>query len=262
MQVPVPFELAAPAHWRMLDLIADLHLHPGADRSLEAWRHHLRHTPADAVFILGDLFEVWVGDDAATLAGHFTATCAQILAEITQERAVFFMHGNRDFLVGAEFFARTGVRLLPDPAVLDFGGARWLLSHGDALCTADIAYQAFRQQVRSPGWQADFLARPLAEREALARALREQSMQHQRSLPPAQWAEVDAQAACAWLGAAQAAVLIHGHTHRPAVHKLACDHMPHAQRIVLSDWDLEAATPRAEVLRLAPGGAWQRLPPD
>lgn len=262
MQAPVPFELTAPAHWRVLDFIADLHLHPGAARSLEAWRHHLRHTPADAVFILGDLFEVWVGDDAAALPGHFAAACAQILAEVTPQRAVFFMHGNRDFLVGADFFARTGVQPLPDPTVLGFGGARWLLSHGDALCTADTAYQAFRRQVRSPGWQADFLGRPLAEREALARALREQSMQHQRSLPPAQWADVDAPAACAWLRAARAPVLIHGHTHRPAVHELACDDLPHARRIVLSDWDLEAAAPRAEVLRLASDGAWQRLPPD
>ncbi|MEI8327401.1 MAG: UDP-2,3-diacylglucosamine diphosphatase, partial [Betaproteobacteria bacterium] len=128
--------------------------------------------------------------------------------------------------------------------VLTFAGERWLLSHGDALCLGDTDYLQFRQQVRSAAWQQAFLAQPLAQRQAVARGLREQSERHKRAAKSA--ADVDTRAARVWLQAAQASTLIHGHTHRPAVHDLGQG----LQRWVLSDWDCSAPVPRAQALRL------------
>ncbi len=247
-QVPPIAELSAPPDWRVLDFISDLHLHREEPATFEAWRAYLLRTRADAVFMLGDLFEVWVGDDAlapSAAAGHaFEQSCAQLLRETAAQRALFFMHGNRDFLVGPGFTEATGVTLLRDPTALAFGGQRWLLSHGDALCLDDVDYMAFRAQVRAPAWQQQFLARPLAERGAIAAGLRAQSEARKRSV--ATYADLDAQGVRAWLRAAHATTLVHGHTHRPADHD-----MGHGlRRLVLSDWDLEAAPPRAQVLRL------------
>ena len=166
------------------------------------------------------------------------------------------MRGNRDFLVGPAFLAACGVQDLPDPVTLIFGGQRWLLSHGDALCLDDAPYQQFRQQVRQPAWQRQFLARPLAERQAIARHMRGQSSARQQAMN--QWADVDADAARALLAAARAPVLIHGHTHRPASHTLGAG----LSRVVLSDWCLDAPAPRAEVLRLRPGQPPARISPQ
>ena len=211
-------------------------------------------TPADAVFILGDLFEAWPGDDVMNEPG-FEADCAAVLREACARQPVFFLHGNRDFLVGEAFAAGTGVRLLADPTVLSFGGQRWLISHGDLLCLGDTDYLRFRQQVRAPGWQHEFLARPLGERQTVARQLRAQSEERKRRSAPYA-TDVDAGEARAWLRAARAGTLIHGHTHKPAEHELGGG----LQRIVLTDWDLAATAPRAEALRLSSDGAWQRLP--
>lgn len=241
-------ELIAPAHWKVVDFISDLHLQPGEPATVELWRHYMSHTRADAVFILGDLFEVWVGDDgpAATDAeAHFERTCAGVLRTASAQRPVYFMHGNRDFLLGEDFARDTGMVLLSDPTVLDFGDQRWLLSHGDAMCLDDREYLQFRQQVRHPDWQRDFLARPLSERREVARGLREQSEARKRS--GAVYADVDADLTHSSLQAANARHLIHGHTHRPADHALANDRMRH----VLSDWDALATPLRAEVLRLS-----------
>ncbi len=213
----------------------------------------MRGTPADAVFILGDLFEVWVGDDAAH-QGDFLADCAQVLRECATHASVYFMHGNRDFLVGETFLGECGTTLLADPTVLSFSGKRWLLTHGDALCLGDIDYLRFRQQVRSAQWQQAFLAKSLAEREATGRALREQSEARKRSGQP--YADVDSEAASRWLSAANATVLIHGHTHRPADHSLHDGR----SRVVLSDWDAGAAPPRMEVLRLTCDGMQRTAP--
>jgi len=246
-------ELPAPPGWRSVELISDLHLQAAEPDTFEAWRRYMRGTQADAVFILGDLFEVWVGDDAADAPG-FAADCASVLREAGARRPVFFMHGNRDFLVGAAFLRSCGVTLLDDPTVLDFAGRRWLLSHGDALCLADTDYLRFREQVRAPGWQRDFLARPLAERQAIGRSMREQSQA--RREPEGGWADVDGGAALAWLAAARAGTLVHGHTHRPADHTLDACH----QRVVLSDWDAAAQPARLQVLRLDSAGAHRAAP--
>jgi UDP-2,3-diacylglucosamine hydrolase len=242
-------ELVAPAAWRTVDLISDLHLQAAERATVEAWEGYLQTTPADAIVILGDLFEVWVGDDAAALPG-FEAQCAELLRRASERQPIFFMHGNRDFLVGAGFAAQCGLTLLEDPTVLVLHGRRWLLSHGDALCLADAEYLGFRTQVRTAAWQQAFLARPLEERRALARSIRAQSEDRKRS-PGMVWADVDAEAARAWLHEADAATLVHGHTHKPATHVLGDG----LERIVLSDWDAAAHPPRAQLLCLSSVGA-------
>ncbi len=239
--------IVAPPHWRNIDLISDLHLQASEPLTFEAWQRYMAHTRADAVFILGDLFEVWVGDDATgdERASSFEGQCATVLQHTAARIPVFFMHGNRDFLVGPAFMARCQCTLLPDPTVLDFGGQRWLLSHGDELCLADTDYLKFRAMVRSASWQHDFLAKPLDERKAVARSLRERSEAKKKSSMA--YADVDADAARDWLREASARHMVHGHTHQPANHVLG----PDLQRIVLSDWDMAAQTPRAQVLRLS-----------
>jgi UDP-2,3-diacylglucosamine hydrolase len=254
--VPPIAELPAPPAWRTVDFISDLHLQASEPATFSAWQHYLESTPADAVFILGDLFEVWVGDDAVGSdlqdpAAGFDARCVQAMGNAAGRLALFFMHGNRDFLVGQALMDLCNATLLADPTVLVFPagtGRRWLLSHGDALCLDDVDYMTFRRQVRSPEWQRAFLARPLAERQAIARGLREQSEARKQSGAP--YADVDTQAARQWLQAANSRTLIHGHTHRPAVHDLGGG----LSRVVLSDWDLGAQAPRAEVLRLTADG--------
>lgn len=245
-------ELLAPPGWRTIDFISDLHLQPAEAATVRAWRDYLASTPAQAVFILGDLFEAWPGDDDLAEPG-FSADCAAALRQAGATRDLFVMHGNRDFLLGDGFARATGARLLADPTVLAFAGRRWLLSHGDALCLGDTEYMQFRARARDPAWQRELLARPLAERRALAVTLRAQSEDRKRS--GAVYADVDAAEAARWLQAAGADVLVHGHTHKPGEHEVA----PGLRRIVLSDWDLAARRPRAEVLRLTAEGV-RRVP--
>ncbi|KQT10342.1 UDP-2,3-diacylglucosamine diphosphatase [Ramlibacter sp. Leaf400] len=253
MALPPVHELAAEPSWRSVDLISDLHLQDSEPATFEAWRRYLASPGADAIVILGDLFEAWPGDDVLQVPG-FSADCAAVLRAASAARPVFFMHGNRDFLVGEAFAQATGVQLLPDPTVLAFGGQRWLLSHADALCLGDVEYLRFREQVRDPKWQRALLARPLAERQALARSLRAKSEGRKRS--GATYADVDTDAARAWLAAARATVLVHGHTHRPAEHDLGDG----LRRVVLTDWDLQAQPPRAQALRLSVEGRARRVP--
>lgn len=244
-----PFEeLLAPLHWRTVDFISDLHLQASEPATVAAWQRYLQTTPADALFLLGDIFEVWVGDDAIHDPGSFEGqVCAQLQAA-AQRTALYFMHGNRDFLAGEAFLQHCGITGLQDPTVLSFAGQRYLLSHGDLLCVDDVDYQRFRVQARSAEWQAYFLAQPLAVRRAQARGIRQESEARKQS--GAIYADVDGPAAIQWLTAAHAHTLIHGHTHKPASHALA----PGLQRVVLSDWDAAAHPPRAEVLRLTAQG--------
>ncbi|MBW8470932.1 MAG: UDP-2,3-diacylglucosamine diphosphatase [Thiobacillus sp.] len=258
--------LRAPTHWQAVDFISDLHLQAAEPATLALWQRYLQRPPAqraDALFILGDLFEVWIGDDVLAPQGpdttpSFWHTCAQLLWEHSRHTPVYFMHGNRDFLLGPHALSACGMQGLLDPTVLAFQGERWLLSHGDALCLADTDYQQFRAVVRSADWQRDFLAKPLSEREAIARGLREQSEARKRGSAhdPSLWADVDAGAAREWLQAAGSQTLIHGHTHRPDQHDLGQG----LRRVVLSDWDATALPPRAEVLRLSAQDGLQRLP--
>lgn len=240
-----PFVLQAPPSWRCIDFISDLHLQPELPRTAAAFKTYLRDTPADALLILGDLFEAWVGDDARDQP--FEADCVQAIAAASKRMAVAIMVGNRDFLLGPDMLMACGASLLPDPCVLQAWGQRAVLMHGDALCLADAPYLRFRKQVRHPAWQATFLAQTLEARLAQARQMREASHAHQREQGMAEWADVDATQAGQLLHNAQAQWLIHGHTHRPASEPFGA---PGCTRHVLSDWDLDnTAAPRAEVLR-------------
>ena len=265
----------APPHWRVIDFISDLHLSPTEPKTLALWQRYLTQTRADALFILGDLLEVWIGDDALDasslaqtpaqngLADSFELRCQASLQLVAQRLPVYFLHGNRDFLLGAQFASRAGITLLHDPCVLALGQQRFLLSHGDELCTDDLPYQAFRKEVRSAAWQQQFLARPLPERRAIARQLRAQS--EAQKMPGMVYADVNTTAALVWLRQHQCVDLIHGHTHRPGSAPLVTEspkllvgsdpgqHLRH----VLSDWDASASPARAEVFRLtqAPGDA-------
>ena len=248
-------QLQLPSSWRILDFISDVHLEAGSPQTHAAWSAYMAGTPADALFILGDLFEVWVGDDLLQASpqpqAQFAAQCVDSLRQTGQRLKLFFMHGNRDFLVGPKLLAHCQATLLDDPCLLKTDAQSWLLSHGDALCLDDQPYLAFRQQVRSPAWQQAFLARPLAERQSLAREMRErsQAQQAQRWAEGGGYAEVDAQAARRILQQADSSTLIHGHTHRPARHELGQG----LAREVLSDWDMQAQPPRAQCLRLRLG---------
>ena len=250
--LPAFFEFAAPREWKAIDFISDLHLCEALPLTFDAWTVHLLHTPADAVFILGDLFEVWVGDDARTLP--FQRQCVEVLAEAASHRSVAFMVGNRDFLLGAAMLRDTGMMGLPDPTVLGAWGQRVLLSHGDELCLDDRAYQAFRAEVRSAAWQQQFLGKPLAERLSVAADIRRESTARHRFDGDGS-TDVDAAEAVRWMHAMGAAELVHGHTHRPGSNALA----PGFKRHVLSDWDLDQGH-RAEVLRLTRDG-FQRVAP-
>jgi UDP-2,3-diacylglucosamine hydrolase len=249
---------AAPA-WRTVDFISDLHLQPSEPQTVQAWRDYLARTTADAVFILGDLFEVWVGDDALDEPGSFEAECAAVLHAAAQKRPLFFMVGNRDFLAGEEFLRRSGMTGLADPTVLRWSGPapapNILLSHGDALCLDDVEYQQFRALSRSAAWRQQVLAQPLAARRALGKSARSESEMRKQSGSP--YADADAAMTATWMRAAAAPWLIHGHTHRPADHALGQE----CWRIVLSDWHIDADTRRAEVLRVTRKG-WQRIAPE
>ena len=206
---------------------------------------YLRTTPADAVFILGDLFEVWIGDD--TRSQSFEQACVQALRDAAGHRHLAFMAGNRDFLVGPAMCSDAMLHHLHDPTVLQAFGQCWLLTHGDALCLDDIDYQAFRRLVRSDAWQQAFLAKPLDERAHLARAIRQESQSRKDAATSSMvWADVDSTAALAWLEAAGCPQMIHGHTHRPGVTALG----PGQARHVLSDWDFDHGSARADALRL------------
>lgn len=236
-------ELIAPSGWRRIDFISDLHLLPQDTATFAAFNTYLQSVDTDALFILGDLFEVWVGDDCLRQAVSFEAQCALAIAEAAERLPVYIMHGNRDFLMGAELMTACGATLLDDPTVLSWAQQRWVLTHGDALCLDDKPYLEFRKQVRSAQWQHDFLAQPLAQRIEIARGLRSQSEARKDAVT--QYADVDTDAAIALLQDSHSHTMIHGHTHRPADHALDAQH----KRYVLSDWDANAYPPRLEVMR-------------
>ncbi len=245
----------APETWRTVDFISDLHLQENETATFEVWQAYMQNTTADAVFILGDLFEVWVGDDAAD-QHVFLQKCAAVLKACASKRQVTFMRGNRDFLVGSAFLNKCHVLDLQDPTVLNFASQKWLLSHGDAGCLGDKDYQSFRQVVRQAHWQEDFLAKTLTERESIARQLRSQSEILKKN-SSAVYADVADEWSTQMLQEAGATCLVHGHTHRPALHSLS--EAPLMQRYVLSDWDAASIRPRAEVLRWHVEGKVERI---
>ncbi len=254
-------EIHAAPHWRGIELLSDLHLGEQAPATAHALAEHLAASDADLIVLLGDLFEVWIGDEQLDIPADPVSPMAQALqalAEAARRRPVAMLTGNRDFLLGPEAARRLGWTVLPDRCVLQAFGHRQVLVHGDAECLDDRDYQRFRAQVRTPGWREAFLARPLAERMAVARSLRDGSEQRKREQGLAGYADLDRAEMLSLLAAAGADRLIHGHTHRPGDERLG----PGLSRHVLSDWDLDGqhGPARAEVLRLDARGLHRRPP--
>jgi len=219
--------------------ISDLHLSEERPETIRAFLAFLGGPArqASALYILGDLFEYWAGDDDDPPLNGLVADALRALAESGVH--VYFIAGNRDFLLGEQFAAQAGLTLLPDPSeiVLD-DRATVLVSHGDALCTDDTAYQQYRAQVRDDAWQRRFLARPLVERKAFIEDLRQRSTLAKRD-KPIEIMDVNADAVARMLRQYDYPTLIHGHTHRPARHLHLIDGK-HCERWVLSDWHDDA----------------------
>lgn len=235
-----------------IHFISDLHLcaeRPALTAVFERYLAGPART-ASALYILGDLFEYWAGDD--DLDDPLNTRVARQLATLADVGCrVFFMPGNRDFLLGADFARRAKLEILPEPALIPLGDRQALLCHGDSLCTDDIAYQAFRTQVRNPTWQAQFLAQPLALRKQIIAGVRMKS-EEAKSEKAAAIMDVNAASVAALLQEHGFPLLIHGHTHRPAEHRTNVD--SHAcERWVLADWRDENGEAKGEVLVWADG---------
>ena len=229
--------------------IADLHLDDSRPQITQLFEQFLASDEArsaDALYMLGDLVEAWVGDDDdAELPGRI----AQATKALRDSGVpVYFMVGNRDFLLGQDFASRAGFTLLNDGTVHELYGRPTLLMHGDVLCTDDIAYQTVRKQVRTPEWMAQVLSMPLAARRAFAAKAREDSRAHTGSTMETIM-DVNADAVAETMRKAGVTRLIHGHTHRPAIHCFDLDGQP-AERIVLGDW-----YEHGSVLRVTPEGS-------
>ncbi len=214
--------------------ISDLHLE--ADRP-EIGKQFLAFLEgeardADALYILGDLFEFWLGDDDPN--EHYAAMKSALRALVDSGVAVYFMHGNRDFMIGVDFAHETGVQILPDPHPVELHGTTVLLSHGDAMCTDDLEYQQVRAMTRNPEWQAMMLTKSLAERLAFATNARAES-QNKNASPSAGITDVNQHEVEKMIIEHGVDILLHGHTHRPAVHDVDLGDRS-AKRIVLGDW--------------------------
>jgi UDP-2,3-diacylglucosamine hydrolase len=214
--------------------ISDLHLCKERPEITELFLGFLenRARGADALYILGDLFEVWIGDDAI---GPENRRIISAIREVADHGvSVAFMHGNRDFLIGDTFAAMCGCRLLTDPTIIELNGEPTLLMHGDTLCTDDTEYQQFRASVRDPEFQRDFLSQPAAKRSDIADHYRKESRERSKH-KPLEIMDVNQEAVISVMEHHHVKRLIHGHTHRPAIHTLKVNGQE-AQRIVLGDW--------------------------
>lgn len=218
--------------------ISDLHLHESRPQLTRAFFHflHTRAAGAEKLYILGDFFDAWIGDDDdAPLNVQVAEELKKLSDSGTQ---IFLMHGNRDFLMGEKFAAQAGATLIAEDTLIDLYNCPTLLTHGDKLCTGDTDYIAFRQQVRSPLWQQQILSQPLTARRALAAQLREKS-QVMNSLKAEDIMDVTPSEVTRVMREAKVKRLIHGHTHRPARHQVDIDGEP-GERLVLGDWHHKA----------------------
>ena len=226
-------------------LVSDLHLDVSRPAITRLFLDFLagEARQAEALYVLGDLFEAWVGDDDPSEAGTFVA--ARLKALTDAGVPTYFIRGNRDFLLGDEYAKRAGMTILPDPAVILLQGEPTLILHGDLLCSDDTAYQQFRTQTRDPRWQAQFLAQPLAARLAFAAQARAASKARYGELQASGQSETITDVSPAtvreWFARYGVRRMIHGHTHRPAIH----DEGDCATRIVLGDWYQQGSVLRA-----------------
>ncbi len=214
--------------------ISDLHLAPERPDIIELFIGFLNDQAAQAesLYILGDLVEYWLGDDDNALGLSQAFDAMKQLADSGVK--IYLMQGNRDFLMGEKLAARCGCSLIHEPYIAHFDNTPVLLLHGDILCTDDLRYQELRLMLRNPAWQADFLSKPLAERQQMALALRKQS-QEETQLKSSDIMDVNEDAVNQAFISNDIRLMIHGHTHRPAVHDLQINQQ-HAQRVVLGDW--------------------------
>ena len=233
--------------------ISDLHLQPALPETTRAFLDFLKTQgqQTERLYILGDLFEYWAGDD--DMDSEYLKTVVGALRALADSGTdIFWICGNRDFLTGSRFLEATGAKALPEPAVIELAGKKIALVHGDAQCTDDQAYMQFRTMVRNPLWQKQFLGMPLAQRKALIAGMREDSQKGNRE-KSAQMMDVNATAVDELFAQTGATVLIHGHTHHPGDHA-------HRQkdgectRLVLSDWNLDAEPKRGDWIALTPEG--------
>jgi len=214
--------------------ISDLHLEESRPDITDAFLAFLKDKAMgiDALYILGDFFEAWIGDDERT---PLQQSVAEALRDVNASGTkILIMHGNRDFLIGEDYCDRCGATLLDDPTVVDLYGTPYLLMHGDSLCTADVEYQKFRTNMRSPQWQQMILQRPLEDRKTMARQIREISMAKNKGKEEFIM-DVTPEEVVRELEKHGVQQMIHGHTHRPAEHDLTANGAP-AKRIVLGDW--------------------------
>lgn len=214
--------------------VSDLHLDDAAPHVTTGFAAFIeRETPhAAALYILGDLAETWIGDDDDSANA---ATVRRALTDAARRCPTYLMHGNRDFLFGERLAAQTGAQLIEDPHIITVAGNRVLLAHGDAYCTADVEYQRARALFRSPGWQRETLARPLAERREMARQLRAQSRAANANKADNIMDVTERELATA-LQKRRCSVMVHGHTHRPGIHDVPLPDGEVARRYVLGDW--------------------------
>jgi UDP-2,3-diacylglucosamine hydrolase len=223
--------------------ISDLHIESANSSIMSSFLQLLDHRArgTDALYILGDLFEAWVGDDDINDAADRVADALSKLSGLGTR--IYLMHGNRDFLMGEHFAERCGGVLLPDPTIVNCYGQNVLLLHGDSLCTRDTAYINYRKQVRDPSWQQAFLARPLLERHMIAQQLRQRSMT-ENSHKASDIMDVTHQEVLNLLDEQTITLMIHGHTHRPGIHTIRLQNpindKHEAVRIVLGSWDQQA----------------------
>ncbi len=214
--------------------ISDLHLSAERPDITQAFQHLLQNIAPDseALYILGDLFEVWLGDDL--ISPEYHESIAELKKLSDKNVPIYIMRGNRDFLFGPQFELLSGATLIDDPTIIDLYGTTTLLMHGDTLCTDDIKYQEFRSMVRNPAFQNDFLSKTAAERIAIAKQLRDTSKSETNSKSE-DIMDVNSSAVIDAFSQHNVQNFIHGHTHRPAVHELEANNLP-AKRIVLQDW--------------------------
>jgi len=213
--------------------ISDLHLSAERNDITECFEHFMQTDAihAEALYILGDLFEVWIGDDDVTA---FSERVADAILAISKKMPVYFIHGNRDFAIGKRFAARSGMQLLPEQAVINLYGNKTLISHGDELCTKDLEYMAFRKKARGWWWPKLMLSLPLSWRKKIAEKGRKVSQNNHKSLSE-EIMDVTPSEVIRTMQHYQVDTFIHGHTHRPKVHEFLIDDAP-CKRIVLGDW--------------------------
>lgn len=236
--------------------VSDIHLQPALPRTTEAFFAFLqsRASRAEQLFLLGDVFEYWAGDD--DLVDSFNAMVADRIRAVSDAGVmVYWIAGNRDFLVGPQFARAAGLRVLPEPFVLTIGEKRLTLVHGDAQCTDDAGYMAFRAQVRQADWQRHFLSMPLAQRKAIIADMRSGSQEAQRS-KSYEIMDVNPIAIDDLFRSTGSSIIIHGHTHRPARHEYmdAADGYHYRLRYVLPDWDCDTEPPRGGWIAVSADG--------